>query len=51
MRASFDLLKSYATIGDFLAYQYLIDLNYSTLLNFSEMEFVVPGPWRQRRPA
>lgn len=44
MRASFDLLKSYATIGDFLAYQYLIDLNYSTLLNFSEMEFVVPGP-------
>lgn len=44
MRESFDLLKSYATIGDFLAYQYLIDLNYSTLLNFKEMEFVVPGP-------
>ncbi len=31
-------------MGDFLAYQYIIDLNYSPLTNFSEMEFVVPGP-------
>jgi thymidylate kinase len=40
----FTLLRSYPMIGDFLAYQYMTDLNYSTLTNFSEMEFVVPGP-------
>lgn len=44
MRDAFMLLRSYPTIGDFLAYQYVTDLNYSTLINFSEMEFVVPGP-------
>jgi thymidylate kinase len=44
MGIAFDLLRSYPTIGDFLAYQYITDLNYSTLTNFSEMEFVVPGP-------
>ena len=38
------MLRAYPTIGDFLAYQYVTDLNYSTLLNFSEMDFVVPGP-------
>ena len=37
-------LYQYPTIGDFLAYQYITDLNYSTLTNFTEMEFVVPGP-------
>ena len=31
-------------MGDFLAFQYVIDLNYSPLINFSEMDFVVPGP-------
>jgi thymidylate kinase len=40
----FTLLRSYPMIGDFLAYQYATDLNYSSLTNFSEMEFVVPGP-------
>lgn len=40
----FTLLRSYPTIGDFLAYQYVTDLNYGTLTDFSEMEFVVPGP-------
>ncbi|MGH9905437.1 MAG: nucleotide kinase domain-containing protein, partial [Pyrinomonadaceae bacterium] len=44
MRKAFDLLRSSPTIGDFLAYQYVTDLNYSSLTNFSEMEFVVPGP-------
>jgi hypothetical protein len=44
MGKAFELLRAYSTIGDFLAYQYVTDLNYSTLLNFSEMEFVVPGP-------
>ena len=31
-------------IGDFLAYQFATDLNYGNLTDFSEMEFVVPGP-------
>jgi thymidylate kinase len=44
MGKAFELLRAYPTIGDFLAYQYVTDLNYSTLLNFSEMDFVVPGP-------
>lgn len=44
MSKAFDLLRAYPTIGDFLAYQYVTDLNYSSLTNFSEMEFVVPGP-------
>ena len=44
MMEVFNLLRSYPTIGDFLAYQLTIDLNYSDLINFSEMSFVVPGP-------
>lgn len=44
MENVFDLLKSYPTIGSFLAYQYCIDINYSNIISFSEMEFVVPGP-------
>jgi hypothetical protein len=44
MRRAFSLLRSYPSIGDFLAYQYVTDLNYSDMMEFSEMEFVVPGP-------
>jgi hypothetical protein len=44
MQRAFELLKSYPGIGDFLAYQYVIDLNYSTLTDFRESDFVVPGP-------
>jgi hypothetical protein len=44
MRHAFDLLRSYPTMGDFLAFQMLIDLNYSTLLDFDEMDYVVAGP-------
>lgn len=44
MQQVFELLRSYPMIGDFLAYQYAIDLNYSELTNFNEMSFVVPGP-------
>jgi hypothetical protein len=44
MAQGFDILRSYPTIGDFLAYQFITDINYSTLTDFSEMEFVVPGP-------
>lgn len=38
------LLRSYPTLGNFLAFQYAIDINYSELTNFSEMDFVEPGP-------
>jgi hypothetical protein len=44
MGKGFEILRSYPTLGDFLAYQYITDINYSTVTNFSEMEFVVPGP-------
>ncbi len=44
MQQAFNLIRSYPTIGDFLAYQYVTDVNYSTVTNFTEMEFVVPGP-------
>ncbi len=44
MQAVYELLLSLPTIGSFLAYQYAIDINYSTLTNFSEMDFVMPGP-------
>ena len=44
MEQAFELLRSFPLIGDFLGYQFLIDLNYSQLLSFSEMDFVAPGP-------
>lgn len=44
MEQVYELLLSYPTIGKFLAYQYATDINYSTLTDFSEMEFVMPGP-------
>jgi hypothetical protein len=44
MRDGYELLLSYRGIGGFLAYQLITDLNYADVLNFSEMEFVVPGP-------
>ena len=44
MRDVYEILLAYPTLGPFLAFQYTIDLNYSTLTSFDEMEFVVPGP-------
>jgi len=44
MREAFEILREYPTIGDFLAYQFITDINYSELTDFSEMEFVCPGP-------
>lgn len=44
MSSLFELLKSYPTIGNFLAYQYATDINYSELSDFDEMDFVYPGP-------
>jgi hypothetical protein len=44
MEEAFLLLRGQPMLGDFLAYQFVTDLNYSELCNFSEQEFVVPGP-------
>lgn len=44
MREAFEVLRSFPMMGDFLAYQFTIDINYSTITNFDESEFVVPGP-------
>src|SRR5690606_18157141 len=44
MEDVYNILISVPTFGSFLAYQYTIDINYSTLTNFSEMDFVKAGP-------
>lgn len=44
MQDAFECLKEYPGIGDFLAYQFVTDVNYSEVTSFSEMEFVIPGP-------
>lgn len=44
MASAFGMLLSAPSIGPFLAYQYITDLNYSNLTNFGEDEFVVAGP-------
>ena len=44
MAELYELFCSVPSIGPFLAYQFATDLNYSEHVNFSEMEFVVPGP-------
>lgn len=44
LKTVFALLRSYPTLGDFLAYQYTIDLAYSTIECGLESDFVVAGP-------
>ncbi len=44
MAEGYELLRALPGIGPFLAYQFVTDLNYSSHLNFSESEFVMPGP-------
>ncbi|MGJ5134125.1 nucleotide kinase domain-containing protein [Bradyrhizobium oligotrophicum] len=44
LRTVYELVLSYPGIGPFLAFQYTIDLNYSSLLDFDEAHFVVAGP-------
>jgi hypothetical protein len=40
----YDLIRPYRGLGPFLAFQYTIDLNYSSFLYFEERDFVVAGP-------
>jgi hypothetical protein len=44
LREVFQILRSFPSVGDFLAFQYAVDLNYSDLTQFTEMDFVVAGP-------
>jgi len=44
MKDAFELFLSCPTVGPFLAYQFVTDLNYATSIDFSEMSFVAPGP-------
>ena len=44
LQSAYKMILIYPGIGPFLAFQYCIDLNYSTLLNFDEGDFIVAGP-------
>lgn len=44
MSDAYEVLAGYPSVGPFLAYQFVTDLNYSSHMSFSEAEFVVPGP-------
>lgn len=44
MADAFELFRSYPLMGNFLAYQFTTDINYSKMTDFSEMDFVMPGP-------
>ena len=44
MAEAYDLMLAAPSIGPFLAYQFVTDLNYGPLTSFSEMEFVKAGP-------
>jgi hypothetical protein len=44
MKDAYLALLHYRGIGAFLAYQLVTDLNYTRVLNFSEMDFVIAGP-------
>jgi hypothetical protein len=44
LNSIYERFLAYPGLGRFLAFQFTIDLNYSSLLNFSEADFVVAGP-------
>ena len=44
LEAVFTRLISFPSLGPFLAFQLTVDLNYSTLIDFDENDFVVAGP-------
>jgi hypothetical protein len=47
LKEVFEVLRSQPSFGSFLAFQFTIDLNYSQMIDFSEMDFVVAGPGAQ----
>src|SRR5262249_31984808 len=44
LQSVYERILQYPGLGRFLAFQYAIDLNYSSLLDFDEGSFVVAGP-------
>lgn len=44
MENAFTAVRRYPSIGNFLALQYITDVNYSHVTDFTEMDFVVAGP-------
>ncbi len=44
LRELYEQLAKVHSFGPFLAFQFAIDLNYSPLYEFSEMDFVIAGP-------
>lgn len=48
LKEVFLILRQVPSFGDFLAFQYAIDINYSEIIDFSEMDFVVAGPGARR---
>lgn len=44
LQAVFELLKGFPSLGNFLAFQLAIDLNYSDVIRHEEASFVVAGP-------
>ncbi len=44
LESAFTQVRRYPGIGDFLALQYVTDVNYSQVTDFTEMDFVVAGP-------
>lgn len=44
LRDVYKALVTYPSVGRFIGFQLAIDLNYSRVVSFSEMEFVVAGP-------
>lgn len=44
LKAAYELMLAQPGFGPFLAFQYTIDLNYSTLMDHDEASFVVAGP-------
>lgn len=44
LREVYDIIHGFPLMGDFMSYQTAIDLNYSTLIDFSENDFTQPGP-------
>jgi hypothetical protein len=48
LEAVYHELRQWPLIGPFMGYQLAIDLNYSPIIDFSEDDFVVPGPGAER---
>ena len=48
MEEAFNIIKTYPLIGNFMAYQLVTDINYSDIVDWSEMEFTIAGPGSER---